>query len=81
MHLPDDRPDYPGAPFSLLKPKPYKMVYSIGDVDAGEDGAKVGIYDGNILYIASCNGMEITMGVTIEHMLEMISEFNRETGS
>lgn len=80
MHLPDDRSEKPGAPFTLMKPKLYKDVYQVGDIDLG-DGAKVGIYDGNILYVACCGGMEITMGVTIEHMLEMIGEYNRETGS
>lgn len=80
MHLPDDRSTTPGAPFTLLKPKLYKEVYEVGNIDTG-DGARVGIYDGNVLYMAHCNGTEITMGVTIEHFLEMIGEYNKETGS
>lgn len=80
MRLPDDRSDKPGVPFSIIIPKPYKEVYEVGDTDAGE-GAKVGIYGGNILFQASCGGMEITMGVTIEHMLDMIGEFNRSEGN
>lgn len=60
--------------------KPTKQVAEIGEYDKGE-GARVLIHDGHMLFLANVDGSEMTVGVTLEHVLEMIGEYNRETGS
>lgn len=69
-----------GAVISTAPPPLLVEVGSFGDIDEGE-GALVIIEQGNVLFLATVNGTEMMVGVTIEHMLESIADYNTKTGN
>jgi hypothetical protein len=69
-----------GAPISTEKPPLLIEVGSFGDITEG-DGALIMIEQGNVVFLANVDGTEMIVGVTIEQMLESISDYNRKTGN
>lgn len=80
MPLPGERSDEPGAPFPMGPAPRVTEVGTFGDIESG-DGAKVIIQSGNVLFLAYYGGAELLIGVTIEHMLDMLAEYNSKEGN
>lgn len=79
-YIPGMRSGNIGEPFPMIIERPAKEVGVFGDMAQGS-GAKVLIYNGNIIFLSTHEGSEMTIGVSIEHMLDKIGEYTRETGS
>lgn len=80
IHLPGDREDTMGAPFALIPRKDSMVVGDFGDIEGGA-GARVVIHEEQLLFLATCGGTEMIVRMSIEHMLEKISEWTKQTGS
>ena len=79
MPLPFEQSLEMGSP-RLIHPKDASIIGEWGDIEK-DNGARVLIYDGQLMFVANIDGTEMVVGMSIEHFLEELMEYNKKVGS